>query len=164
MKSAIGTNHFFFRRNLTKIIPRRRRGHAQAVQAEVVSVDRSEGVLGEGAVEAVDVRQPGFSWARRVLLGLSAAHAVALFYTSVGGPLGLDVGFLLLLNALAIAGLVTRTRAGWVAALLCVLVAGVRWASIGVDETAGLLALLAVTAAVFCVTDPSLRREHGIAS
>jgi len=99
-----------------------------------------------------------------VLLGLSAAHAAALIYTSVGAPASIDVWLLLALNALAIAGLVTRTRAGWVAALLCVLGAGVRWASTGVDETAGLLALLAVTAAVFCVTDPSLRREHGIVS
>lgn len=127
-------------------------------------MDRSEGLLSEGAAGMESVRRPGFSWPRRVLLGLSAAHAAALIYSSIDTSPGLDLWLLLALNALAIAGLVTRTRIGWVAALLCVLGAGVRWASSGVDETAGLVALLAVTAAVFCVTDPALRREHGVAS
>ena len=127
-------------------------------------MDQSEGVLGDGAVEAEIVSHPGFSWARGALLGLSAAHAIALLYTAQGSQADAGFWLLLALNALAIAGLATRTRAGWVAALLCVLCAAVRWSASGVDESSGLIALLAAAAAVFCVTDPSLRREHGIAN
>lgn len=126
-------------------------------------MEQSQGVLSEGAVEAGGVRHAGFSWARGALLALSAAHAIALLYGAQGARADAGFWFLLALNALAIAGLATRTRAGWVAALLCVLCAAVRWGSTGVDESTGLFALLAAAAAVFCVTDPSLRREHGIA-
>jgi hypothetical protein len=130
-------------------------------------VDRSDGLAAE-AVSATDAAQlPAKSWARRVLLVLSAAHVVVLVLAAQQSPtveLGVTFWALVALNALAIAGLVTRTRVGWMATLLCVLCAGVRWAGIGVEEPSGLVALLAVAFAVFCVTDPSLRREHGLAS
>lgn len=130
-------------------------------------MDRSNGVAVE-AVPATDAEQiPARSWARRVLLALSAAHAVVLVLAAHGSPtweLGASFWALVALNALAIAGLVTRTRVGWLATLLCVLAAGFRWGAVGVEEPRGLLALLAVAFAVFCVTDPSLRREHGLAS
>lgn len=130
-------------------------------------MDRLDGVVME-AVPATDAAQlPARSWARRVLLLLSAAHVVVLALTAHGSPtseLGASFWALVALNALAIAGLVTRTRLGWMATLLCVLGAGARWGGIGVEEPSGLLALLAVAFAVFCVTDPSLRREHGLAS
>jgi hypothetical protein len=131
-------------------------------------MDRLEGaVLAEGAASTaestVDDAQPRTpARARTVLMAMSAAHALALILSSFDIRSG---GFWLLLglNVLAIAGLSTRTRAGWVAALLFVLAASVRWAGAGIDETQGFLALLAAAAAVFFVTDPSLRREHGIA-
>lgn len=125
-----------------------------------------DGILDESAVESVAVRQPGTSWARRVLLALCAAHAGALVLFSASAGIGIGFWLLLALNALAIAGLLTRTPAGWVAALLCILVAAVRWtgAGTGLDDQGGLMPILAVAAAVFCITAPSLRREHGIAS
>lgn len=121
-----------------------------------------EGVVDEGVADVVGVPQPGTSWARRVLLALCAAHAGALLL-SASGDMGGGFWLFLALNALAIAGLVTRTRAGWVAALLCILIAAARWTGAGIDESGGLMVLLAVAAAIFCITAPSLRREHGIA-
>jgi len=115
-------------------------------------------------VEAeVGVRQPGTSWARRILLALCLGHAGALVLFSTDPGVGFGFWLLLALNALAIAGLVTRTPAGWVAALLCILVAAARWTGTGIDESGGLMILLAVAAAIFCITAPSIRREHGIA-
>lgn len=121
-----------------------------------------EGIIAESAVPADAVRQPGTSWARRILLALCAAHAGALLL-SASETMGIGFFLLLALNALAIAGLATRTRAGWVAALFCILVAAVRLTGADTDGSGGLMILLAVAAAVFCVTAPSLRREHGIA-
>lgn len=135
-------------------------------------MDQSEGVVvdavpaGDAAV-AQAVAQNGRSWARLFLLVLSAVHAVVLVLGAHATPtweLGPSFWALVALNALAIAGLATRTRVGWVAALLCVLGAAANWGVTGVDQPSGLFALLAVAAAVFCVTDPSLRREHGLAS
>src|SRR5689334_9201904 len=133
-------------------------------------MDRFEGaVLAEGAAStgattaestvAETPRAP--ARARTVLMAMSAAHALALILSSFDVWSG-SFWLLLSLNVLAIAGLSTRTRAGWIAALLFVLAASVRWAGAGIDETQGFLALLAAAAAVFFVTDPSLRREHGI--
>jgi hypothetical protein len=117
------------------------------------------------AADAVAVKST--SWARRVLLALSAGHAVVLVLSAHAAPtweLGAGFWGLVALNALAIAGLATRTRIGWVATLLCVLCAGAHWGGLGADEPSGLFALLAIAFAVFCVTDPALRREHGLAS
>jgi hypothetical protein len=124
-------------------------------------VDRTEGLVTERAA------QNGRSWARWFLLALSGVHAVVLLLSAHSSPtweLGPSFWALLALNAAAIAGLVTRTRLGWVAALLCVLGAGARWGGVGIDQPGGLLALLAIAFAVFCVTDQALRREHDLAS
>lgn len=127
-----------------------------------VSVE-PEGVLGESAAGTMGVRRPGTSWARRILLVLFAAHAFALVLVSASAGMGIAFWVLLALNTLAIAGLFVRTPAGWAAALLGILAAAVRWGGTSIDESQGLMALLLVAAAVFCVTAPSLRREHGIA-
>lgn len=112
------------------------------------------------------------SLASKILLALSAAHA-ALLLLSLRAEPGLELtsagvaGLVLLgiLNALAIGTLAARrTRLGWYLLLAFVFAAGARWTSEGVESDAGLFALLAIAAGVFCITDPTLRREHGIAA
>ena len=111
------------------------------------------------------------SWARKVLLALSAAHAAMLLLSLRGAHEPLTsadlagLALLALLNALAIASLAMRgTRASWYLLLAFVFAAGARWTGEGVEGAAGLFSVLAIAAGVFCVTDPSLRREHGIAA
>lgn len=123
------------------------------------------------AADAPSTRERG-SWASKVLLGLSSAHAGVLLL-SLRDAHGVELmtsrdiaglALLAVLNALAIASLAARrTRAGWYVLLAFVFAAGVRWTGEGVEGGAGLVALLAIAAGVFCATDPSLRREHGIA-
>ena len=118
------------------------------------------------AVKEVEGTRKG-SRARKVLLALCAAHAAALLMSFFQSPVAPSVpGFLMLaaLNALAIAGLTRRTRAGWYLVLLFVFAAGARWTGGALDGAYSLFALLAIAAGVFCITDPELRREHGMTS
>lgn len=107
------------------------------------------------------------SWARRILLGLCAVHAAVLSWSALMQPEAAgSFGFwtLVLLNALAATGLTTRSRAGWYAVVTFAFAAALRWTGSAVGDGAALVALLAIAVGVFCVTDPALRREHGIAS
>ena len=111
--------------------------------------------------------RPVTSPARKALVVLCAAHGVTLVGTALNAPSPAGFGGLAglaLLNVLALAGLATRSRLGWWVACLFVLVAAVRWTFGEIDGGGGLLVFLGIAAGVFFVTDPSLRREHGIAA
>lgn len=104
---------------------------------------------------------------RRLLVGLFLGHAalLATLVRTTGFELPRDsmlVG-LFLLNIGGIAGLASRNRAGWFLALVFVAAAVGRYAfTLGLDTASGFLVLVGIAAAVLCITDPGLRREHGI--
>ena len=107
--------------------------------------------------------------ARKILLSLFAAHALILLVALQAAGFKFDENFtltgLLALNALAVAGIATRTRPGWFVAMVFVAAAVGHYAfHLGVDGASGLLTIVGIAGAVLCVTDPALRREHGIAT
>src|SRR5688500_813374 len=106
-------------------------------------------------------------WARRILFVLFLIHGVTLAWAVTSGiapDTGIPTILLALLNAAALAGIATRTRFGWFLAL-CFIAAcvGRNALTLGVDDFGGLLTVLAMAAAVLCLTDPAFRREPDIA-
>lgn len=106
-------------------------------------------------------------WARRILFALFVLHGLTLAYAVASGlapePDPITI-VLALLNAAALAGLATRTRFGWFVALGFVAVCIARYAwTLGADDVGSLATVLAIAAAVLCITDPAFRREHDIA-
>jgi len=106
-------------------------------------------------------------WARRILFTLFLVHGMALVWAITSGlapsPDVLTIVFGVL-NVGALVGLATRTRFAWFAALCFVAACVARYSwTIGVDDLGGLATVLAMAAAVLCVTDPGFRREHDIA-
>lgn len=104
---------------------------------------------------------------RRLLVGLFLGHAalLATLIRTTGLELPRDsmLAGLFVLNVAGIAGLASRNRTGWFLALLFVTAAVGRYAfTLGLDTTSGFLVLVGIAAAVLCITDPGLRREHGI--
>ena len=107
--------------------------------------------------------------ARKILMFLFVVHVLVLLVALRTGGFKLDENFategLLALNVFALLGLATRSRPGWFAALVFVAAAVGHYAfHLGVDGLSGLLMILGICGAVLCVTDPVLRREHGIAT
>lgn len=107
--------------------------------------------------------------ARKILISLFAVHAVLLLVALQAAGFKLDENFtlegLLALNLVGLAGVGTRSRFGWFAALVFLAAAIGHYAfNLGVEGASGLLMLLGIAGAVLCVTDPGLRREHGIAT
>lgn len=106
-------------------------------------------------------------WARRILFILFLVHGVTLAWaivTGIAADVSVPTIVLALLNAAAIAGIATRTRFGWFLAL-CFIAAcvGRNALTLGVEDFGGLVTVLAMAAAVLCLTDPGFRREHDIA-
>lgn len=104
--------------------------------------------------------------ARKILIALFIAHAVLLLVPMAGRhfvpPPDPRIVALLVLNLLALGGLATRLRAGWLAAMLFIAAGVAHYAfTLGVDG-ASLAILLGIAGAVWCIADPVLRREHGI--
>ena len=101
--------------------------------------------------------------ARWVLIGLFVAHALFLAFVAASAhtpilnePLTLSLAAL---NALAIAGLVTKSRLGWIAATAFVVAAVARYAW-RLPESVGLVFIVGIAMAVLCMTDPALEGEH----
>jgi len=107
--------------------------------------------------------------ARKILMALFVMHALLLLVGLHATGFKFDENFsiagLLGLNFLGVIGIATRTRPGWFAAMVFVAAAVGHYAfNLGVDGASGLLMIVGIAGAVLCVTDPGLRREHGIAA
>jgi hypothetical protein len=107
--------------------------------------------------------------ARKILVALLFAHAVSLtvaFFATGFHPVeNLPACALAALNAVALAGVASKTRAGWFAAMVFVFAAVGQYAfTLAQNDATGLFLVLGISAAVLCLTDPGFRREHDIAT
>lgn len=111
---------------------------------------------------AVVEGESGRSKARWILIGLFVLHGL-LVVTSLTRAFEATTAMLALLNLAAIAGMATKSRAGWGFAAVFVIVAVGRYAMTGTFvDFGGLVLVVGIAAAVLSLTDPALRREHGI--
>lgn len=106
---------------------------------------------------------------RRLLVGLFIGHAALLAgllrETGLEFPRDWMLVVLAALNCAGIAGIASRSRMGWFLALVFVAAAVGRYAfTLGLETTSGFVVLVGIATAVLCITDPGLRREHGIAT
>jgi hypothetical protein len=138
------------------------RSEALAAAAVVFILDDEGGSNVKSEVAAVEGESAGRSKARWILIGLFVLHGL-LVVTSLTHAFEATTAMLALLNLAAIAGMVTKSRAGWGFAAMFVVVAVGRYAMTGTFvDFSGLVLVVGIAAAVLCVTDPALRREHGI--